>query len=250
MAVTPAVGGLGKAAAFIKGTVNTVAKSDENPVLSFLIPAFGIIGVILSVVLLMIPAVVWVFALLNWFVIIIVAIIAAPVWAIMHASPEGHEWSGQGARGYTMLLSATMYAPLMILGLIMSMLLADVIAKIWNAMYMASFSFMQTNSMTGVVTMLVGIILYGSVALVLIYKTFALSHNIPNAILNWVGGQTSDHVGVERHVEATGGAVAGGLNRASAGVGAAKAALNRVAEKDRMSRQERHIGGGATKGGD
>ncbi len=42
----------------------------------------------------LIPWVTWMTSVVNWFVLVIEAIIVAPIWAAAHIAPDGHDVVG------------------------------------------------------------------------------------------------------------------------------------------------------------
>ena len=64
----------------------------------------------------LIPWVTWMTSVVNWFVLVIEAIIVAPIWAAAHIAPDGHDVVGRAAQGYSLLFSVIFRPALMIFG--------------------------------------------------------------------------------------------------------------------------------------
>lgn len=47
------------------------------------------------------PFIIWVGCITGWVLLVIEAIIAAPLWAIMHLHPNGDDLTGRGGNGYS-----------------------------------------------------------------------------------------------------------------------------------------------------
>ena len=46
------------------------------------------------------PFIIWIGCITGWVLLVIEAIIAAPLWAIMHLHPSGDDLTGRGGNGY------------------------------------------------------------------------------------------------------------------------------------------------------
>ena len=71
----------------------------------------------------MIPYILWLGVLLGWVILIVEAVIAAPIWAVSHMAPDGDGVVGRGGQGYMLVLSLVLRPPLMILGLVCAIVL-------------------------------------------------------------------------------------------------------------------------------
>lgn len=129
--------------------------------------------------------------------------IAAPLWAISHATPDGHEAFGAGERGYILLMSVTLRPILTIIAMFGSMALLYAIDMIFNIGFSAAMDGSQANSTTGVIGFVVTLIMYCAISLSIVYASYRLVQSTPDAILKWIGGSDDDSIGVEKHGEGT-----------------------------------------------
>lgn len=170
----------------------------------------------------------------GWFVVVIEAMIAAPLWAVMHASPEGHEWSGKGAQGYQLVLGVILRPSLMLFGLIGAMLLFRVMCVLALMMMGLSASNLGdalSDNYAGAGVSgngLVGVIVITFINIWLLQKIFArlleMIGSVTSSIMRWIGG------GIDPFQDNTAEAGKGfaqqimgrGESAAQAGMGAAK----------------------------
>lgn len=164
------------------------------------------------------PYILWTLSMVGMLVYMVEALVAAPLWAIMHASPEGSETVGRGASGYPIIMALVLRPFLMIVALIAAMTIMRVAGwfinqTVWDAFGTQSESGLNLLGFIGVMAV------YAIVMVALVYKSFSLVHELPSAILRWMGG--SDHTDIGegeamRQTVAIGGFVGGGTREALA----------------------------------
>jgi conjugal transfer/type IV secretion protein DotA/TraY len=193
------------------------ARDTAGGVLDWIFGMVMVAALILAIGVPLLPYIIWSIDVLGWLLAVVVSVIAAPVWMVMHMHPEGHEVAGHGAHGYLLLLSVIMKPALMVISLIFAMLLSwvaiDITAQGW------SYAFASANAgvVVGPVITIGGMLVFAMVMLLLVYKTFALIHGIQNEVLSWVGGRDQDLVGAGRSAEVMAGMMAAAAMRASGG---------------------------------
>ncbi|MFK5948059.1 MAG: DotA/TraY family protein [Methylococcales bacterium] len=63
------------------------------------------------------PFILWMSAVAGLMIMVVEVMVAAPIWIVAHALPEGDGMAGnQAKQGYMMYLSLTFRAPLMVVG--------------------------------------------------------------------------------------------------------------------------------------
>ena len=164
------------------------------------------------------PYILWTLSMVGMLIYMVEALVAAPLWAIMHASPEGSETVGRGASGYPIIMALVLRPFLMIVALIAAMTIVRVAGwfinnTVWDAFGTQSESGFNLLGFVGVLAV------YAIVMAALVYKSFSLVHELPSAILRWMGG--SDHTDIGegeamRQTIAIGGFVGGGTRAALA----------------------------------
>ena len=200
-----------------------VAADTVKGTMDWLFDVLLVAALILAIGVPLLPYIIWCIDVLGWLVAIVVSVIAAPIWMVMHMHPEGHEVAGYGAQGYMLLLSVVLKPALMVISLIFAMLLSwaaiDITATGWSY----AFASANSNVIVGPVISIGGMVVFSMLMLLLVYKTFALIHGIQNEVLSWVGGRDQDLVGAGRSAEAMAGMMAaaavktGGLSGKIAG---------------------------------
>lgn len=136
------------------------------------------------------PFLLYLGAVFGWFLIVIEAMIAAPLWAIMHLSPAGDDLMGSAKNGYSLLLSLMLRPALIVAGFAASVLIIYPMGMILNMVFFDVFIISATNggSFYAVFMLIAGTVVYASVLLSLLHKAFSLIHKIPDELLKWFGG--------------------------------------------------------------
>ena len=180
-------------------------------------------GVTLSTYAPMIPFITWVASVVNWFVLVIEAVLAAPIWAAAHIHPDGDDAVGKGGQGYMMILSLVMRPSLMLFGLVTAMLLVQPITGLVNAGFMSAVSGVQADSTTGLVSFLAYVGIYVIMMTTVLHTVFSLIHYIPDNVPKWIGASVSGGPASPDQKEKEGAHVfAGGINTGKSGVGGHK----------------------------
>jgi conjugal transfer/type IV secretion protein DotA/TraY len=182
-----AVTGLGSAA---KGFVEAISPF----FLMIVIPMF-LIGAGLSLYLPLVPFIIWFGAIINWLVVVLEAIIAAPLWAITHLDGEGDGMGGRSAHGYIFLLNVMVRPILMVIGFFGGGAILVVGGTFLNEIYGIAVANVQFDSVTGLVSMIAILFIYFSICLTLIHSCFNLILIVPDQVINWVGGTASSTLG-------------------------------------------------------
>lgn len=178
------------------------------------------LGVTLSTYAPMIPFITWMASIVNWFVLVIEAVLAAPIWAAAHIHPDGDDAVGRGGQGYMMILSIMMRPALMLFGLVTAMLLTQPVTGMINAGFMSAVSGVQADSTTGLVSFFAYVTIYVIMMTTVLHTVFSLIHWIPDNVPRWIGG----HVGggpasPDQKEKEAGHVFAAGVSHAERGVG-------------------------------
>ncbi|WP_197327013.1 DotA/TraY family protein [Ralstonia solanacearum] len=143
------------------------------------------------------PFIIWIGCIVGWVLLVIEAIIAAPLWAIMHLHPNGDDLTGRGGNGYTLVLSLLLRPVLMIFGMEASIVISAVIGEFINKTFFEVFA-QNTGSFTGlsaVIGLAMGTLVYFIVMFIFIRKCFSLMFQLPDQLLQWIGGPTGASLG-------------------------------------------------------
>lgn len=160
------------------------------PLLSAILLPLLVAGATMAYYVPMIPFILFLFGAMTWFASVIEAMIAAPLVALGLAHPEGHEHLGR-AEYAVMLLANVFFRPLlMIFGFIVATILSSVM--LWLLNY--GFTKVWTSAAIkgdwlGVIYFVATIVVYMTIVLTIINRSFALIYDVPNKVLRWIGGQ-------------------------------------------------------------
>lgn len=159
-----------------------------TPVLFALFAMFVVPGATLSTYVPMIPYILWIGVVIGWIILVVEAVIAAPIWAVAHMAPDGDGVVGRGGQGYMLVLSLTLRPPLMILGLACSIALMKPIGYFINSTFLGAFAIGVNPGPFALTQAIAGCVLYAIVMISVIHRVFTLIHVVPDRILRWIGG--------------------------------------------------------------
>lgn len=159
------------------------------------------------------PYTIFIIAVIGWFLSVLQTVFAAPLWAVMHMTPD-RTFVGSQTQGYLMFLSLFMRPVLIIVAMFAAMLLANPIVLYVSKAFWA----MRTANVTSAesigffvqfLTWKNWLIMYGMLLLPVVYMIYGLTNTLPDAILTWIGagikplGETQAtsemRAGMERH---------------------------------------------------
>ncbi len=199
------------------------------------------------------PYTIFMIVVVGWILAVLQSIIAAPLWAVMHMTPD-RTFVGSQTQGYLLLLSLFARPALAVVGLFAAVLVSDpiidYIAKGFFAMRGAVVSSTGTvGAIAEFLTFAWWFMVFGLTLLPVLYMAFGLPQILPDHVLRWIGAGVSD-LGETSAV----GQMRGGMAAAGAGVGAAAGRLGNT-PKARLGRgggllpDDTPPGGGAPGGG-
>jgi conjugal transfer/type IV secretion protein DotA/TraY len=161
-----------------------------------LLPIFGALlgaAAVLAFVIPMTPFIIWMGVILGWLIMVVEAIIAAPMWILAHLYPDGDGIVGQAGQGYSLVFALFLRPPLAILGLLFSMAIINPFGSLIVEAYWSVAAI--SNGQPGILTPIwyaASVVLFASLILGFINKAFGLIHVIPDQIFKWMGGPSGD----------------------------------------------------------
>lgn len=175
------------------------------------------------------PYTIFMIVVVGWILAVLQSIIAAPLWAVMHMTPD-RTFVGSQTQGYLLLLSLFARPALAVVGLFAAVLVSDpiidYIAKGFFAMRGAVVSSTGTvGAIAEFLTFAWWFMVFGLTLLPVLYMTFGLPQILPDHVLRWIGAGVSD-LGETGAV----GQMRGGMAATGAGVGAATDRLGNTPE--------------------
>ena len=184
---TPIIGGASKVADVLGEFVNRIFLEPLKEMAGWLDGLAFYFGVFLP----SLPYTIFMIAVVGWILAVLQTVFAAPLWAVMHMTPD-RTFIGSQTQGYLMLLSLFMRPVLIIAALFAAMLLANPIilyvSKAFWAMRTANVS--SSESLGFLIQFLTyknWLIMYGFVLLPIVYMIYGLTQALPDAILTWIG---------------------------------------------------------------
>ena len=203
--------------AIASGAIGTAQGTGISVTLSILAMYFPIflaivfLSFFLGYFLPMLPFMIWLGALVGWLIMVVEAIIAAPLWAVMHLHPNGDDATGKGSSGYMLVLGLLLRPTLMVFGFIASVALLQVMGEFVNKVFFDVFEMSQGG--VGIFGQIFGILIYAIIMFQLIKTMLTVIHVVPDQLLRWIGGgseqlgQTANQMGQQGGSAAYGAAV-------------------------------------------
>ncbi|WP_300909064.1 DotA/TraY family protein, partial [uncultured Desulfovibrio sp.] len=211
---------MGKALPFVGKAVPNLDKYISFALFTVFLPLL-LYGLALAYYLPAIPFIRWISALVGWIILVVEALVAAPLWLCAHAMPDGDGAAGQhGKRGYFLLLAILIRPPLMVTGFFAAVILMNVLGRILGAsfeMFVGGTAQTKILGNTGTFSMLV---ILGIVVIMTANKFFSLIHYLPEHVTNWIGqqfhalGEKEDQAGVKNVFVGSTNAVSSGAHGA------------------------------------
>ncbi|WP_153116900.1 DotA/TraY family protein [Rhodocyclus tenuis] len=162
----------------------------------------------------------WVFAIGAWLVVVIEALIAAPLWALVHLDPEGEGMGQRTTHGYIFLLNLLFRPAILVIAVTAAGALMSVLAGWGNGFIQSALSAMSASAggnFLALVVLVGGVVVIYKLNMAIIEFAASLLTTIPTQVFAWLGGQFGSDVG--NTAGATAG-VGGAMAAAGATVGA------------------------------
>jgi hypothetical protein len=171
--------------------------------------ALAAMGFVAKYLIPMLPFMMWLGILGGWLIAVVISVIAAPLWAIMHLHPNGDDLTGKGGNGYMMVLGLLLRPVLAIFGFIAAITISSVMGEFINKVFFQVFAFSQGdgNGIGWFFGMIAGAAIYIAIMFSFVKKCFSLMHVIPDELMKWIGGG-SDQLGHYAGKMGEGGSVA------------------------------------------
>lgn len=231
---------------------------------SLIAPLIGLVvfaGISASAVLAiytpMMPFLIFLGAAFGWVLLVVEAMVAAPLWAIMHLSPAGDDMMGSARNGYSLLLSLMLRPALIVVGFGASILVVYPLGMFLNLVFFNTFIMSAANggNFFTAFMLIAGTVVYAAVLMSLLHKAFALTHKIPDELLKWFGGagaslgQSSEQMaGGARGAMATVGQTASQLGSQGAQLGVSGRQMMAQREQNQLSKNNAATGAVAASG--
>lgn len=142
------------------------------------------------------PYVIFMTVVVGWILAVLQSLIAAPLWAVMHMTPD-RTFVGSQSQGYLLLLSLFARPALAVVGLFAAMLVSDPIIDFIAKGFFAMRGAVVTS--TGTVGAIASFLsfawwfmVFGLTLLPVLYMIFGLPQILPDHVLRWIGAGVND----------------------------------------------------------
>ena len=211
-------------------------------ILSFLLTTGVAAGFSLAYLIPFMPLMIWVLLVIGWIMMLIEAVISAPLAVIMMARPEGEGISGQKLERAISLIAGLILRPtLMVLGLVASMTIAYIGFSVFNLFF---WSFTAAYTSSGIFDTIAVIALYTTGSLVVAKSSFQIIHQLPNNILEWMNTSNGRTFG-EQNIEGVSAQAIGGATSSMGGIvtsATQKAQAQKKLNHDRQDKNDHKAG--------
>ena len=216
---------------FLLFTIPIIVLSAPIPGVSGLITVAGIalmglavplffFGIKLAAYLPFLVAIIWSGAIMGWLVIVFEALLAAPLWAMIHLDMDGEGMGQRTGHGYVFLLNLLFRPVFMVGSYIFAMGLMSVIFGLFAGSVADMITGLASKSTDWWASL---ILIIGAIWVVVMAaeqfatQSLSLIFQVPDKVFTWIGGQMGSNVGAnleanaERHIK-------GGLDKAASGL--------------------------------
>lgn len=199
------------------------------PIAMLMISLLLVAGVTLGLYMPMVPYLVFTFSALTWIIMVIEAMLAAPLIALTLIVPSEDEM-GKAGHAIAILLGIFLRPALMILGFIMAIQLLIVAVGMLNAAFWSTIMAATGGANgVGVFGLISILLLYASIAMGMVHEAFSLIYLVPNKVMRWIGAGGEQDEAMSKVKELKGSTQKG----AGMGAGLMKAGLDKAGGKDK-----------------
>ncbi len=159
-------------------------------------------GYFMAIYLPMVPYMIFTLAVVGWLIAVVESVVAAPLWMVMHMTPEGSDsFIGSQQQGYMLLLSVFFRPVLTVVGLLASLILLRPVMDFVNTGFIGSMSVMQSGTWTGIGSIMGYMLVYAFITAAIFFMVFGLPQDLSDRVLKWIGagiGSLGEREGANR----------------------------------------------------
>lgn len=153
-----------------------------------------LIGLALGFLLPYMPFLIWAGAIVGWVVSVVVMLVAAPVWITSHLHPNGDGIASQySAPGYMIVIELLLRPFLMLFGLIMVITLPDPMLGFFSTEFYSMFASLLADTRPDPWTFVMKILLFAVTCWVLMMLVFNTIATASDNVMKWIGGMTGSY---------------------------------------------------------
>lgn len=152
-----------------------------------------VLGATLGVYIPLIPFMLFTFAALGWFIMVLEAMVAAPLVALGVTHPEGHDLLGKADQAVMLLLGVFLKPVLLVTGLLAGIILTFVAGSLLDAGFFPLMYAQLTNNAgvsggTQFVAIIGLLVIYTMAMMAIVDQCFSLIYVLSDRTLRWIGG--------------------------------------------------------------
>lgn len=157
-------------------------------------------GLILAFVMPMIPLTMWIAGVASWFILVIEAMIAVPLWMLAHMTYQGEGFHGRAYYGYSLLFNVLFRPVLMLFGLMLGYWIFTVMSWLTFQTFnlSADFVLQQGYLLTNFLGLIVLLAMLVVIEMSWAVMAFRMISQIPYQVIKWVGFAAASRVDMEQ----------------------------------------------------
>lgn len=159
-----------------------------RPVVYFLIGLLFCVGFSLSIYLPFIPFIYWMTGIASWVACVLIAVVAAPLWAWTHIGTESDKGS-RALYGWIYLIDVIIRPTIMVFAFIFASAVIVAIGTVLNLLIAPAIANVQNNSVTGIVSIVGILLIYSRICTTTVASAFSLQVVLPDFVIAWLGGR-------------------------------------------------------------
>lgn len=181
-------------------------------------------GATLAYVIPMLPIIRWIWAVLNWLLLLVEAMTAAPLAVIMMVTPEGEGIAGSRAERGIMLITQIFFWPFLLVLSYIAMVGLSVVG--FSFVNFVWFSDAIRYNDSGFFDLVAKVMVWAVIVTTLCHACAGIIDTLPRALFEWFGGKMSSHFNnnpeqnAEQSIKGVESKVQGSVSKAAEGIAA------------------------------
>jgi conjugal transfer/type IV secretion protein DotA/TraY len=154
-----------------------------------------VLGAAMSIYIPLIPFITWIGAILAYAASMIEGFAGATLHAFSHLEADGDGLGQRTAHGYMFYINAVIRPALMVIGFFFASAIMIAIGTLQAQMFLPAMANVQGNSVTGLASVVMFLIVFFVMNMTLITASFNLIYVITDQVIGFVGGQIDSKLG-------------------------------------------------------
>jgi len=190
-----ALGVVSKAASWFGGDVVGKIGQTLMTALFWLMGSMLVVGVLHAYIIPMMPYIQFLLFGMSMLIIVVEAVIAAPIWAFMHFRLDGQEMVGHSQQaGYMLIFNLFLRVPLAMLGMLLSISVFNATMLVLAMTFYPAVQSAMGDGGTGLIGSIVMLLLMSYLHYQIAVRSFSLISSVPSRVSKWFGASmTEEH---------------------------------------------------------